>query len=212
LNATHRIPSFAIAAALACASSLLAQASWQLAYPAQSPPADYQWASAFDEARGEAILMFPRGQSNQGWRWNGSTWLQLSGPLPPNRFACYMVWDVARQRVVLFGGFVPGSGQFHQDLWEWNGVVWQQRFAAMPPMRDGAAVAYDRARNVTVMFGGSSGGPPLQDTWEWNGVTWSNANPLVRPSARHSKTPGSGTVSPGRMRIHWCGRRHASAR
>ena len=124
---------------LGISSTAFGQASWQLAYPAQSPPADYQWASAFDEVRGEAILMFPRGQSNQGWRWNGNTWSQLSGPLPPNRFASYMVWDVARQRVVLFGGFVPGTGQFHQDLWEWNGVVWQQRFAAMPPMRDGRA-------------------------------------------------------------------------
>jgi len=175
----HLVPLLSILAVVGPATS---QASWHIANPAQSPPAEFQWAAAFDEARGEAILVFPRNSpSAQGWRWDGTAWSQLTATPPPNRFGSYMVYDVVHQRVVLWGGFVPGTGQHYQDMWEWDGVAWQQRFAVMPPSRDAAAVAYDRARGVTVMFGGQG---PLQDTWEWDGFAWSNPNPAVRPSAR----------------------------
>lgn len=170
---------------VALAGRTSAQASWQIAYPPQSPPANRDWAAAFDEARGEAIITFPvAGNSNQGWRWNGTTWSQLA-TLPPNRFQTHMVYDAARARVVLWGGIAPG-GALLQDLWEWDGTAWQQRTAAMPPARYGAAIAYDRSRGVTVMFGGYSGTGLLQDTWEWDGLAWSNPNPSVRPSPRES--------------------------
>ena len=165
-----------------------AQAAWQMAYPSQSPPANADWASAFDEARGEALFLFPRNAtSSPGWRWNGTTWSQLPGVLPPYRFGCYMVYDAARQRVVLWGGVAPGGGVLN-DLWEWDGLAWQQRFVAMPPSRTGAAFAYDRKRAVTVMFGGRNPGTIfiLDETWEWNGTTWSNRNPSLRPSAREA--------------------------
>lgn len=160
-----------------------AQAVWQVAYPPQAPAGNRDWAAAFDEARGEVVLMFPANNSNQGWRWNGTTWSQIVAPLPPSRSSCYMVYDVARARVVLWSGQATGGGLLN-DLWEWDGTAWQQRVVAMPPARYGAAVAYDRARGVTVMFGGYNQSVLLQDTWEWNGVAWSNPTPTVRPSAR----------------------------
>jgi hypothetical protein len=179
----HFIRGVASTTVLNCSlvAPLLAQASWQIAYPSSSPPPAYQWAAAFDELHGEAILMFPRAVSSQGWRWNGTSWAQLAGPLPPSRIESYMVWDDAHQRVVLFGGFVSSTSAFLQDLWEWNGTSWQQHVAAMPPGRSGAAVAYDRARGVTVMFGGSG---PLDDTWEWNGTSWTSVSAALRPSPR----------------------------
>ena len=176
MNATHRIPSFAITAALACTSSLLAQASWQIAYPAQSPLPDYQWSAAFDEARGEGLIR----KGNVGWRWNGSTWTQMTGPGPNLGTGSVMVYDVMRQCVVLWGnvaGFPPGNTQ----LWEWNGATWQQRLVAMPPFPGSVGYAYDRARGVTVVFGGTT---TNDDTWEWNGVAWTHPLPAVRPPAR----------------------------
>lgn len=105
-----------------------------------------------------------------------------------------MVYDVARDRILLWGGLIPGTGQFYQDFWEWNGTVWQQRLAAMPPGRWAAAVAYDRARGVTVMFGGY-GQSLMQDTWEWNGVAWLQRTSPVQPSPREGASMAFDPVS-----------------
>lgn len=195
MRRAHRLA--LVVPAIVLAPALGAQAMWQVASPPQSPPVSRDWAAAFDEVRGEALLMFPEvGPSNTGWRWDGTTWSQLAGPLPANRFRCYTVYDVARDCILLWGGVIPGTagGQFYGDFWEWNGTVWTQRPAAMPPGRSGAAVAYDRARGVTVMFGGY-GQSLMQDTWEWNGVAWSNPNPSVRPSPREGATMAFDPVS-----------------
>jgi hypothetical protein len=117
-----------------------------------------------------------------------------------------MVYDAARQRVVLWGGAAAGGGLLN-DLWEWDGMAWQQRFATMPPSRYGAACAYDRKRAVTVIFGGYGGAPApgqLQDTWEWNGTAWSNPNPSVRPSAREQAAMAFDPVSQ-RILMYWGG-------
>lgn len=157
---------------IAPAAPLLAQASWQQLSPAQSPQAAYQWSAAFDEAHGEGILRRP----GQAWRWNGATWTQITGTVPNVGANGAMVYDVLRQRIVLWGTAPSG-----EQLWEWDGTAWLQLFVAMPPGRDSPAHAYDRARGVTVMFGGANN---LDDTWEWNGTSWSHPLPAVRPPAR----------------------------
>ncbi|MBP8300501.1 MAG: hypothetical protein KA020_09070 [Planctomycetes bacterium] len=182
------IPSLArLVMPLLLGAAVSAQAAWQIAYPAQSPQPDYQWAAAFDEVRGEALLMFPRsGQAPRGWRWNGTTWSPLNGPLPADRLDASMVWDAGRQRAVLFGGIWwggPWQGALHEDLWEWDGSTWSQSPlppSAMPPARNAPAFAYDRARGLAVLFGGYN----RDDTWEWNGVAWTQRTPAVHPTAR----------------------------
>jgi len=170
-----------------------AQASWQIAYPVgQTPPPIGQWRMAFDELHGEALMLFPGGgqPGNSFWRWNGTTWDQPVAVTPPHRFDCYVAYDAARQRVVLYGGTGPtgtGPGGFINDLWEWDGAVWQQRaVAAFPPARIYGAFAFDRARNVCVLFSGShpSTGALQTDTWEWNGTTWTQALPAAHPLGR----------------------------
>ena len=193
MRATHRrIPSLSIVAALACTSSLHAQASWQLAYPAQSPPPFNQCRMAFDEPSGTALLLFPPGsQTNDGfWRWNGTTWDQpnpVSSALPPVRYDCYLTFDSLRQRVLMYGGTSAANGVFLQEMWEWNGIVWEQRPGSnFPPARLYGGFTFDRARNVAVLFGGQKLSPPsyTDETWEWSGTTWVQASPTVRPIAR----------------------------
>jgi len=72
-----------------------------------------------------------------------------------------MVYDAARQRVVLFGG--EDNLAVFADTWEWDGTNWIQRSpATSPPTSRGSAMAYDLARQRIVKFGGTS----------WNTVTW----------------------------------------
>lgn len=82
-----------------------------------------------------------------------------------------MVYDVARGRVVMFGGQYYNAPGLANDTWEWDGVDWTQRF---PPARftigtrSLVPLAYDRPRGQVVMFsGGRLGQPPLPETWEY---------------------------------------------
>ena len=71
---------------------------------------------------------------------------------PPARHANALVYDVARSRVVMFGG---SSGTPLGDLWEWDGQAWKERAVTpSPPPRMAPCATYDPVRKVTVIFGG----------------------------------------------------------
>ena len=104
------------------------------------------------------------------WTWNGATWARYLGTQPPARTRAGMVYDAARDRLVLFGGstvedywYGPPLG----DTWEWDGTAWEERPVVGPPAQSGHAMAYDRARQRTVLFGRGS-------TWEWDGTEWTH--------------------------------------
>ena len=90
---------------------------------APGPPARYGHAMAFDSAN-EVVVVFggqnavPFGQGVLGdtWIFDGTTWTQLaiSGPSP--RCFVKMVYDSARNRIVLFGGW--NGTQMVDDTWE----------------------------------------------------------------------------------------------
>ncbi len=64
-----------------------------------------------------------------------------------------LAYDVARQRVVLFGG--GGNTGVLSDTWEWDGSNWTQRAPTnSPSSRVYHAMAYDAARQRVVLFGG----------------------------------------------------------
>jgi MYXO-CTERM domain-containing protein len=105
-----------------------------------------------------------------------------------------MVFDSARQRVVLFGGMVPNggggnrNGTYYDDTWEWDGTTWTQVASTGPIGRYWHAMAYDSTRQRTVLFGGigfyqNADGFPFGDTWEWDGSSWTQ-RAMTRPSAR----------------------------
>ncbi|HUP70243.1 MAG TPA: kelch repeat-containing protein [Acidimicrobiales bacterium] len=91
----------------------------------------------------------------------------------PARSGAASAYDMARGRVVVFGG-TSGSTR-HNDTWLWDGTTWAKVVppTSPTPPREGAVMAYDSNRQEIVMFGGvDAGGGLLSDTWVWNGLTW----------------------------------------
>lgn len=115
-------------------------------------------------------------------------WSQVNvGPTmrPPARVQHAMVYDSARDRVVMYGGRgTPSSNQFFADTWEWDGQVWTQVLGA--GVAGGAlaehSMAYDSWRHRTVLFGGA-GAVGNDGTYEFDGTLWT-FRPVVgaRPS------------------------------
>jgi len=114
------------------------------------------------------------------------TWTQkLPATSPQFGYFPAMVYDAARQQVVLFAGFDLQSNTFSNETWIWDGFTWTQRFpATSPPARNSHAIAYDATRQQVVLFGGSVVGTISADTWVWDGVNWTQKFPATRPSAR----------------------------
>jgi hypothetical protein len=138
------------------------------------------------------------------WAWNGTSWTLLATSGPSARDEHKMIWDAARQRIVLFGGRGDGSNDFLGDLWEWDGTTWTPRATAGDPTygfpygRYEHGLAYDADRSVIVMHGGVHLlSPPYSvggDTWELAGSQWQRRaaaapggavdNPLYHPTHR----------------------------
>lgn len=152
--------------------------TWTMQTPAAQPGARTMGAMAYDAARQRVVLF--GGSSAQGagadlgdtWEWHGSNWLQRQPAQSPGpREGHEMTYDVARQRVVLFGGI--HNTTLLPETWEWDGTNWLQRTPlASPPARMNFAMAYDQESRCTVLFGGSGSQGGLSDTWQWDGSNW----------------------------------------
>lgn len=166
-------------------------------------------AMAFDEARGR-LLVFggtgpedgaPAADRRSLWAWDGQAWERLSTDGPTARHEASLVYDAARQRIVLYGG---RRGTFPNevlldDTWEWDGAAWTERATSGPGARVHQAMAYDRARSRVVLFGGYqvSLTQELRDVWEWDGAAWTlttaavGADRIARALAYDESAPGS---------------------
>lgn len=126
-------------------------------------------AMAYDSVRHRLVVFGGRidqlgAVTNDTWEWDGTTWTQrLTLITPPARESHAMVFDAARQRIVIFGG--AGETSYLNDTWEWDGTTWTQRQPlTSPPPTALHYMAYDATRAMTVMCSDS--------TWEWDGTTW----------------------------------------
>jgi formylglycine-generating enzyme required for sulfatase activity len=129
------------------------------------------------------------GAMNDTWEYDGVNWTQRTpSNSPPRRLSTSMVYDVARGRIVLFGGYeYPAT--FYSDTWEWDGANWAQRATTNAPSpRRGMMMAYDESRNATVAFGGGDGTQLYGDTWTYDGTNWTQRFPATSPSARWSSS------------------------
>jgi hypothetical protein len=114
------------------------------------------------------------------------SWTSINpGASPSAQINHGMVYDAARQEVILFGG-IDSNGTTIGDTWAWDGTTWSAKSPAVSPSaRSEHAMVYDSVNQKVILFGGlSSGGIAQGDMWEWNGNTWSQLNPANRPSAR----------------------------
>lgn len=92
------------------------------------------------------------------------------------------VYDSARKKIVLFGGFGKRGEGIRGDTWEWDGGKWNQTASDGPAKRGGVGMTYDNHRKKVVLFGGT-GDVTFGDTWEWDGKNWKQVA-ASGPSAR----------------------------
>lgn len=170
----------------------LTNGNWIQRAPANAPLARWANGMTYDRARQRMVLfggyspLAPGvGAMNDTWEYDGTDWTQRTpANSPPRRLSMSMVYDVARGRAVMFGGFEYPS-TYYNDTWEWDGINWKQRATANAPSpRIGLMMAYDESRNTTLAFGGGDGNQILGDTWIYDGNNWTQKFPSTSPSAR----------------------------
>lgn len=167
-------------------------ATWTHGSP-PGPGGRYSFAMDHDRKRGLTLLFGGADDANRSlgdtWGWDGETWWLLATTGPRAGKTATMVYDVSRERLVLFGGatFTPAAGNVYETgTWEWNGTAWERRATTGPSGRCCQALAYDAAR-ARVLFGGDVNGTAQDDTWEWDGAAWTRRDVArPRPAARHS--------------------------
>ncbi|HEX5856303.1 MAG TPA: kelch repeat-containing protein [Thermoanaerobaculia bacterium] len=140
------------------------------------PAARFAASLAYDRKRGVVVLFggvvvpdAATGPSarNDTWEWDGAAWHErsLAGPLPSARYHARLVWDAAREALVLAGG-TNGASDSDPAVWELDGSGWHERESAGTGARYGAGTAWDSSRARLVVFGGARGTGILGDTWE----------------------------------------------
>jgi hypothetical protein len=134
------------------------------------------------------------------WAWNGSSWRRLTpadGVAPPGRAYHTLVYDAARQRVVLIGG--RRTSGLLGDVWEWDGARWQEITTDTFPILH-ATVVYDETRRSAVLFGGLGRDGLLRKVMGWNGRTWRVLDSAGPPLPSTAGLPVVSTITPtGRL-------------
>lgn len=114
---------------------------------------------------------------NDLWEWNPSllTWtlrtIASPPPLRTNPFG--FVYDLARRKVLLWGGMDRSPFNPMADVWEWDATTttWADRTPSggLFPARESFAAFYDPVRKAPTMFGGGGNFWEAfkQDAWEW---------------------------------------------
>lgn len=123
--------------------------------------------------------------SSETWLWNGSVWLErFPQTTPPRRAVQSMIFDTARNRVVMFGGRQApsdrdGQPTYLNDTWAYDGDDWTRIVSAENPVpRQFGAMAYDRTRDRIILYGGNVLAEDQEsftlrdDTWEFDGQQW----------------------------------------
>lgn len=176
-------------------------AQWTQRAPAASPTGRGGHGMAYDSSNGTILVFggdtfgFPTGASNQTWRYNGTTWTQLTpATSPPASAGVEMVYDVVRGVFVTYGSMNTGffGGPSADRTWEFNGTTWTQVFPVTTPGGLGLyGMAYDVVRGRTVVYGGVANNFfPIAEanTWEYDGTNWTlvaaagGPGPLERPA------------------------------
>jgi hypothetical protein len=125
---------------------------------------------------------------NETWSWDNRGWQHVFVPLsPPARQQASMAYDAVRERVVMFGGFVNGSGSESNDTWTFDGKKWTPIYAPQSPPADGpfTQMAYDAGRRLIVLFAVLVTAPKQLEaqTWTFDGATWTRRQPAHSPPA-----------------------------
>lgn len=188
-------------------------AVWKQVGGSSMPEGRYLQAAAFDEAR-KVVVMFGGvtvspyygvvRPNQETWEWSPATgkWTNRTsaGTPPEARSGAVMVFDSARNKMVLFGGR-SGSGYNFEDTWEYDtatGVWTNISSAGTPPSaRSQQAMVYEKSSGKVLLFGGGRSevnswdgtgiSASIGETWEWDPATkaWAQVTTVGSPSVRH---------------------------
>jgi hypothetical protein len=174
---------------------------WYNVTPATSPSARTCFAMAYDLVDNRVVIF--GGQSGAGyladtWVYNYSEnkWYNVTVPAnsPIFRYWATMAYDLADNRIVLFGGY-SGSGSSLSDTWIFNfsDSKWYNMTVPtnLPPVRYENGIAYDLADNRIVMYGGNSA--PGNDTWLYN-LTLTTPIPAYSSTGTNVSNPSAGSA------------------
>jgi hypothetical protein len=159
------------------------------------PPIIGSGAMAYDSTRRVTVLfggeVASTGDSvlptlcSETWQYDGHDWTKADVKGPSARKYHQMVYDSARERFVLFGGF---DTKPLRDTWELRSAGWRRvETRDAPSARRGLALTYDPNGRRTLLFGGLPGGDEL---WAFDGTQWSQVRAPKAPPYRE----GAGLV------------------
>ncbi len=131
------------------------------------------------------------------WRWTGQSWVRFldndsSVPFNGKRTDAGLVYDAAREEIVLFGGRINGVFPLHESItWTLKNREWTSFPFAEPNGRSAPVLVYRHPASDVVLFGGADLGAPgfsddQSDTWIWNGSTWTEQFSPVSPPRRRN--------------------------
>jgi len=192
--------------------SLGMQPGWTRLSSRGAPPSGRQQQSAiYDTARDRLIVFggFDGSLQNDTWALSlkaPNQWIRLmpSGSPPTPRRGHVAVYDAARDRMLLFGGY---DGAYLSDVWSLSlsgAPAWSKLASSgsPPAQRYAASAIVDPVRDRLVIFGGDNGSVRLNDAWALSlglGPSWTRietASP--RPGIRAGHT---GIYDPARHRL-----------
>ncbi|MEM9194631.1 MAG: DUF4215 domain-containing protein, partial [Myxococcota bacterium] len=166
---------------------------------AQDFPFRIEHRLAYDGARGGIVSVAGRNAFGgldraptifyDGVQWRSD--LQPGRPPPPNalsgRARHALAFDVARQRLVVFGG-LDAMGVTLGDTWEQVDGRWTlQTLPTAPSARRDMAFAYDPETGGVAITGGFDGLQAIGDAWLYDGTRWTRrADPPYAPRWGHS--------------------------
>jgi hypothetical protein len=162
---------------------------WIQQDPLNSPSSRANACIAYDAAQGLTILFGGRASLggkylenlDETWAWDGKNWQQqFPTHIPPKRERAVLVYDRARQALLLFGGGAEGG--LLDDTWIWDGVDWsEQKPINRPPARNNFGMAYHEGKQQIILFGGQSEKGIATDTWAWDGQDWTQLQTTQSP-------------------------------
>ncbi|MEM7203669.1 MAG: kelch repeat-containing protein [Planctomycetota bacterium] len=129
-------------------------ARWEQRTPATSPPARTDHVMGYDRARSRVVVFGGRTDVvslADTWEWDGTNWELRDVASGPPPLAEGMVFDEARQRLLMTAH--PPAG--HQT-WEWDGSTWTELQPwPRPTALTNAILGYDPRRQTAVMLRGT---------------------------------------------------------
>lgn len=144
-------------------------------------PGRHGLSLSYDVARGQLVMHGGFNRSGDTWLWTGTNWTN-TGKLGPQVGYHSSAYDIKRQEIVLFGGWIGNS--YVNDTFVWNGTNWEKQntVGANPRALANPGMVYDEAREQIVLVGDHAGA----NTWTWEGTNWTLITSPNTPAPRHS--------------------------